>query len=167
MVGPGTEAPLLRRLRPQRHHVGHRRPQGTDVTAAGSPVSLPVLQGCSVCFSCLNHGSGRGGEGRQVEVDPGAISGTFSLPHHLLMRVKKKQSKKTVCTHTQMLSGSNPHGSCCAAGSISSASQTSSESREATVKLTGPESEDLKINSLRCTNKLQSLFFLVRTVIGK
>lgn len=49
-------------------------------------------------------GAGGGRGGRQVEVDPGAISVTFSLPHHLLMRVKKNKAKKQFAhTHTDAL----------------------------------------------------------------
>lgn len=42
MVGPHPEVAVLRGLRPQRHHVGHRGPQRTNATVAGTPVS-PAL----------------------------------------------------------------------------------------------------------------------------
>lgn len=51
VVGPRPEAAVLRGLRPQCHHVGHWGPQGTNVTVAGTPVSMSAFASLPLCLS--------------------------------------------------------------------------------------------------------------------
>ena len=102
VVGPCPEAAVLGGLRPQRHHVGHRGPQRTDVTVAGPPVSPSVFHTHFISTVCQRLGGLQSLRmWCQEQLSPGtdtafiSTSGPSYIFHHLLVPLPRYRSHQS------------------------------------------------------------------------